>query len=99
MTATFAHVIADKMDEVEVNIWYEEEKQKLFDSLVAELGDPERRKVAEKRFHSKMDSLMQKYYSRMQKAVKSEAKRKKNEELKKKLLAKLRKPKKNENQH
>ncbi len=59
------------MDEDEVQNWYEEEKQRLFDMYTKDLEDGKDRQVSEKKFHTKMESVMKQFNEKMDKAIKS----------------------------
>ena len=49
------------MDEDEIDLWYEDEKQKAVDEYMKELESKKNNKEAETAFNAKMDALMKKY--------------------------------------
>ncbi|MBS3130859.1 hypothetical protein J4212_00345 [Candidatus Woesearchaeota archaeon] len=81
------------MDADDLEIWYDDEKQKIADKYSDDLGNSKKPKELENKFHAEMEKLMKRYNERMQKILLKEKKSRERKAkialAKKKLLAKL----------
>ena len=77
------------MDEEEVQNWYEDEKQQLFDNYIKDLEEGKDKELSEKKFNMKMEALIKKFNESMDKSIRSKEKmqrlQKKFDHLKEKL--------------
>lgn len=68
MAATPAPAAAVKMDEEEIDMWYEEEKQKCMDDYLKEI-ESGNHDDAEKKYNERLGKLIAKYNSMMTDAI------------------------------
>ena len=61
MDATTARVFANKMDEEDIDSWYDEEKEKLLEEYMKTLDGKKEKKEAEKKYKERMKKIREKY--------------------------------------
>ncbi|HLG23424.1 MAG TPA: hypothetical protein VI564_00675 [Candidatus Nanoarchaeia archaeon] len=80
-----------KMDEDEINEWYEEEKEKILEEYTLKLEEKKDREKAESEYHEKLGKVMEKYNKLMLEKLEPKKQNKFNEmveELRNKLIKK-----------
>lgn len=58
-----------KMDDEEIDSWYEEEKQKCLDEYLKGIESSKKHEEAEKKYNERLDRLMGKYNQMMEKRM------------------------------
>ena len=67
--ATSANASVSKMEEDEIDSWYEEEKQKLMDDYLKDLEDKKDHDVSQKKYEDKLNKLIEKYNKTMEEKI------------------------------
>ncbi len=58
-----------RMDEEEINNWYEEQKQKCMDEYLSEIEKNKLHEEAERKYEEKLSKIMEKYSKLMEKFI------------------------------